>query len=159
MEIQPELLFHRNYTLGISCPSCVPSGGSSLGSRGTWQCAAHGSTAAPWAPLSWHSGTSSSAASPGHASGSGCTPASACLSVASPGTQPALLWKIFLFSRTDIGYDPEKRKQEVYEDFSLFLYTRYSLIFINCCFRQALLQDMIFLNNNILSACFVDRSM
>lgn len=78
--------------------------------RGTWQCAAHGSIAAPWLPPSARSGTSSSAASPGHASGWGCMPASACLSAASPGKQPALLWKISLSSQTDTGYDPEKRK-------------------------------------------------
>lgn len=82
-----------------------------LSRQSTWLCAAHGSTAAPWALLSSCSGTSSSAASPAHASGSGCTRASACLSAASPSKQPVLLWKKFLFSQTDIGYDPEKRKQ------------------------------------------------
>lgn len=125
METQPKLLFHENITLGISwtlyVASDTPQEATPRWAKSTSLCAARGSIAAPWPLPSSRSGTSSAAASPAHASGSRCTRASACLSAASLSKQPVPLWKKFLFSQTDTGYDPEKENSEYIKFFRVFL--------------------------------------
>lgn len=52
-----------------------------------------------------------------------------------------------------------KRENSRYVKFLVYCCRPDILFLLEIHFRQALLQDMAFLNKNILSACFVDRRM